>query len=212
MALVVVVGLVVQSSEERNRAADAATDQDRFVSTGFDRARSRCAASRHPVDRPVECPAPSVVEHAQPAEGGGAVLEIVDAKHQITEDGRMIVTGEVTNSGDSRATNTKVRISLTDASGELVNSTEVFVTPERLSEGERRSVRGRLPRPGAERAHRLRVELDLLTPVRVSGQSADLPLTRRRRSGTLLAEAVQRSNRHDARIRRESTGGPGFPP
>ena len=47
----------------------------------------------------------------------------------------MIVTGEVTNSGDARATNTKVRISLTDPSGELVNSTEVFVTPERLSEG-----------------------------------------------------------------------------
>ena len=47
----------------------------------------------------------------------------------------MIVTGEVTNSGDAWASNTKVRISLTDPSGELVNSAEVFVTPERLSEG-----------------------------------------------------------------------------
>jgi hypothetical protein len=136
MALVVVMGLFVQSAKdeaEPPRPVPIRVDSTPPASNAPDPAA-------RPLDiRSIGSPsstAPSVVERAQPAQGGGAVLEIVDAKHQITEDGRMIVTGEVTNSGDSRATNTKVRVSLTDASGELVNSTEVFVTPERLSEGD----------------------------------------------------------------------------
>jgi len=126
LALVVVGGLIVQSTNEEPEPPTPPTPVSMDVAA-------------NPVDvRPIEWPSsglPSVIELQQPVEGGGAVLEIVDAKHQITEDGRMIVTGEVTNSGDSRATNTKVRISLTDQSGELVNSAEVFVTPERLPEG-----------------------------------------------------------------------------
>ena len=127
MAVVVVGGLIFQSTNEEPEHPTPPTP------VSMD-------ATASPLDvRLIDSPSPEsppVIELQQPAEGGGAVLEIVDAKHEITEDGRMIVTGEVTNSGDSRATNTKVRISLTDRSGELVNSTEVFVTPERLSEGD----------------------------------------------------------------------------
>jgi len=137
LALVVVVGLIVKSSKSE---ASRPAQQPIWVESSLPAPVTTDPAAR-PLDvrsfEPAGAGVPSVVEHQQPAAGGGAVLEIVDAQHQITEDGRMIVTGEVTNSGDSRATNTKVRISLTDASGELVNSTEVFVTPERLSEGDR---------------------------------------------------------------------------
>jgi hypothetical protein len=83
----------------------------------------------------------------RPLDDGGAVLEIVDAAHEVTEDGRMVVRGGVTNSGDRQASHTKIRISLTDASGELVDSTEVFVTPGRLGRGERGSFEASFPDP-----------------------------------------------------------------
>ena len=147
LALMVVAGLMVQSA--RDEPSDP-TPQPIRVDT-FQPAPVTIDPAARPLDvrpfAPGSSGAPSRVEHQQPVEGGGAVLEIVNATHQITEDGRMIVTGEVSNSGDSRATNTKVRISLTDASGELVNSAEVFVTPERLMEGDRGHFEAVFPDP-----------------------------------------------------------------
>jgi hypothetical protein len=136
LALVVVVGLVVRNATETPEdpaPGPIRVDSGRVPTAGDDAATQR-VGTRHA--GPIGQPLPSIVELQQPATGAGAVLEIVDAKHYITEDGRMIVTGEVTNTGDARATNTKVRISLTDEDGDLVNSTEVFVTPERLSQGD----------------------------------------------------------------------------
>jgi len=135
MVVVVVGGLIVQSTkEEKERPDPLPIRVDSAPLTPVETGRDANPLRVRPIDSP-SFRSPPVVELQQAAEGGGAVLEIVDAKHQITEDGRMIVTGEVTNSGDAWASNTKVRISLTDPSGELVNSAEVFVTPERLSEG-----------------------------------------------------------------------------
>ena len=147
LALVVVAGLIVQSAKDE--PSPPAPQPIRLESS------LPAPVTTDPAARPLDVrkfepsisEVPSVVEYQQPVQGGGAVLEIIDATHQITEDGRMIVTGEVTNSGNSWATNTKVRISLTDDSGELVNSAEVFVTPERLSEGDRGHFEAVFPDP-----------------------------------------------------------------
>jgi serine/threonine-protein kinase len=77
----------------------------------------------------------------------GAVLEIVDTRHEFTDDGRMIVTGSVTNTGTSRATRTRVRISLTDPTGAVLTSTEVFVHPERIATGENGHFEAVFPEP-----------------------------------------------------------------
>lgn len=147
LALVVVVGLIVQSFQQQAPVQDPSPVT---VDASPPAPVEPDPATRSLDIRSIGPPssgASSLVEHALPAEGGGAILEIVDASHQVTEDGRMIVTGEVTNSGDSRATNTKVRISLTDSSGELVNSAEVFVTPGGLSEGDRGQFEAVFPDP-----------------------------------------------------------------
>jgi serine/threonine protein kinase len=161
MALIVVGGLILQSAQdEQERPAPLPLRVDSAPLTPVESGRDADSLRVRPIDRP-SFGSPPVVEFQQPVEGGGAVLEIVDAEHQITEDGRMIVTGEVTNSGDSRATNTKVRISLTDPLGELVNSTEVFVTPERLSEGAKGHFEAVFPDP--EQTVRIVFELNWIS-------------------------------------------------
>jgi hypothetical protein len=78
---------------------------------------------------------------------GRAKLEITTANHDITDDGRMLVHGEVRNRGESRARNTKVRISLTDTEGAVITSTEVFLTPTELTVGEQGRFEASFPDP-----------------------------------------------------------------
>ena len=85
-----------------------------------------------------------------PAAEAGAVLEIVDTRHEFTEDGRMIVSGAVTNSGTSRARRPRVRISLTDGAGSVLDSTEVFVEPERIATGEQGRFEAVFAEPGQD--------------------------------------------------------------
>jgi len=92
-------------------------------------------------------PPPSALIERLPASGEGAVLEIVDTRHEFTEDGRMVVSGSVTNTGTSRAMRTKVRISLTDTAGAVLNSTEVFVHPEHIPKGQQGRFEAVFPDP-----------------------------------------------------------------
>ena len=114
--------------------------------------RSLSSASGEVVERPVAsrggvadalqptraaAPAPdTAIFERLPSSEPGAELRIVDTRHEFTEDGRMIVTGAIENTGASLATRTKVRISLTDSTGAVLTTTDVPVQPERISSGE----------------------------------------------------------------------------
>jgi hypothetical protein len=139
LALVVVIvgALAIKSIGNSSETTDSPLPVAGLTGStggGFGTASASPAEGR-PVLGPATPPGSPVLLQ-QPVEGGGAVLEIVDARHEITEDGRLIVTGQVSNTGTSKAMNTKVRISLTDDRGNLVTATEVFVTPQRLVQGE----------------------------------------------------------------------------
>jgi hypothetical protein len=139
LALVVVIvgALAIKSIGNSSETTDSPLPVAGLTGStggGFGTA-SASPAEERPVLGPATPPGSPVLLQ-QPVEGGGAVLEIVDARHEITEDGRLIVTGQVSNTGTSKAMNTKVRISLTDDRGNLVTATEVFVTPQRLVQGE----------------------------------------------------------------------------
>jgi eukaryotic-like serine/threonine-protein kinase len=122
----------------------------RSISSGRGEPVDRPAASRlgqpaedqRPADPAVRVPTPAPAPDTPmlerlPASEPGAELRIVDTRHEFTEDGRMIVTGSIENTGSSLATRTKVRVSLTDTSGAVLTTTDVVVQPERISSGER---------------------------------------------------------------------------
>ncbi|HEU5182727.1 MAG TPA: serine/threonine-protein kinase [Candidatus Polarisedimenticolia bacterium] len=62
-----------------------------------------------------------------------ANLQFVENSHEITLDGRLKVKGSVYNAGMGPAADIKVRITLTDASGEVVATSEAPLSPPFLS-------------------------------------------------------------------------------
>ncbi len=62
-----------------------------------------------------------------------ANLQFVENSHEITLDGRLKVKGSVYNAGLGPAADIKVRITLTDASGEVVATSEAPLSPPFLS-------------------------------------------------------------------------------
>jgi predicted Ser/Thr protein kinase len=65
-----------------------------------------------------------------------AELEFLGARQEITDDGRLRVTGQVTNTGAGRATGITVRVVLTNDVGQAIESIEVPVQPTSLGAGE----------------------------------------------------------------------------
>jgi predicted Ser/Thr protein kinase len=78
---------------------------------------------------------------------GRAELQFVDATQEITDDGRLRVAGKVSNTGDGIASRVKVRVALTDETGQVLESTEVLVAPSRLGAGESGSYEAYFPSP-----------------------------------------------------------------
>ena len=97
-----------------------------------------------PLARSTPAPAPAGSNAGAPPtaplmrmlKAGQAKLEFIDASQEITADGRLRVSGAVTNTGDGTATGIKVRVALTDEVNQVVESTEVPVSPSRLAQGE----------------------------------------------------------------------------
>ena len=88
--------------------------------------------------RPVSRPKPRPVElpTITPLAGGPAELKIVESGHEITEDGRLRIVGQVENLGEGRATGIKMHVTLTDDDGHVIDKRVVPVQPVRIGPGE----------------------------------------------------------------------------
>ena len=67
-------------------------------------------------------------------EAARASLQFVTNTHEFTADGRLRVLGSVVNTGLERATDIRIRISLTGSSGQILGSTEVSLIPSLLGQ------------------------------------------------------------------------------
>lgn len=88
---------------------------------------------------------------------GRAELQFVDTVQQYTSDGRLHVTGGVTNLGGGTASGIKVKITLADDGGELIESTEVLVSPGQLEVGDSGSYEAFFSSPPSQVQVRLQV-------------------------------------------------------
>jgi serine/threonine-protein kinase len=76
-----------------------------------------------------------------------ANLQFVENTHEITLDGRLKVKGSVYNAGLGPAADIKVKITLTDASGQIVATTETALSPPFLSSQQAGSYEAVFPDP-----------------------------------------------------------------
>jgi eukaryotic-like serine/threonine-protein kinase len=62
-------------------------------------------------------------------EAAHANLQFAENTHEITQDGRLRVKGSVANTGLGPASDIRIRVTLTDASGQILSTTEVPLSP-----------------------------------------------------------------------------------
>ena len=136
---------MIQSVEPpKNAAADTASGEGsatgtKILSTSAEVARPE--ASAHP--RAVEM-APRLERLREIARSN---LQFVENTHEITLDGRLKVKGSVYNAGLAPAADIKVRISLTDASGAVIATSETPLSPPFLSSQQAGSYEAVFPDP-----------------------------------------------------------------
>ncbi len=138
VALVLVVGvgtLVGRQKPEMHRSVEEPTAGPAASASGVEPA-SPAQSRPGPNSSGATREAPSISPLKRMFQSGQAQLEFIDAAQEITEDGRLRVSGAVTNIGDGTATGIKVRVALTDEVNQVLESTEVPVSPSRLTSGE----------------------------------------------------------------------------
>jgi len=133
-------GIVLRMNREEPAPADAGLLAERLDEP---QAREPGPAERPPVTFPSSGTVGPAAEASSSAARSGesagprrADLEFVDARQEITPDGRLRVVGQVVNTGHGRASGIKVRVVLTNGTGQVLESTEVPVRPSTLESGQ----------------------------------------------------------------------------